>query len=603
MASQYIPSSELSFEAYKASLKNFLKSQKRFKDYDFEGSNLAVLIDLLTFNTYNNAHFGNMVGSEAGFIDTAQLRESKVSHAKSLNYVPRSRISARTTIDIEISPNDQPSAITIPKYYAFKSSNGNGSVRFLTDQAIVLTPDGQGRYRISDVTIYEGELVTERFTVDSVTLEDGITTYDQLFNLQSANIDASSIEVNVYSDENVEIPITKTRADTLYGLTPESDIFFVRGYKDNYYTVEFGDGILGRPLVAGNIVEIRYRDTIGSEGNGSFVFNKTTPIDGYSSITITTLGRASGGAERESSDSITYNATRHFQVQERAVIDSDFEVLVKENFPEIQSVAAYSGDVLGHYGKVYIVLKPRDTSGIVTNTVKNRIVEFIKTKTLVPEPVIQDADYYFLRIEGEARFGKNSTSDSRNDISNAIVNKLLSLNQTNLSDFNANVDQNTIVDPIKTSHPAIVGSSVDLNLVKRWSPVLGVNETLSFDCNNSIRASKNGAYVNLDSYGVKTSSFQTIWNDRIITAVIQDNGIGSLHLYEVLEGSSVLQRTNTLVGSVDYDAGSVKITLDVYGYTDYIDVNLIMSNKTISVSQNRWISIDSPYVNVVPVPV
>lgn len=602
MANQYIPSSELSFEAYKNSLKDFLRSQKRFKDYDFEGSNLSVLIDLLALNTYNNAHYSNMIGSEAGFIDTAQLRESKVSHAKSLNYTPRSRISARANINIEITPADAPSSITIPKYYAFKASDANASLRFITDQNIILTPDAQGRYRASDITIYEGEVVTERFLATAPNVEDGITTYDQIFDLQSSNIDVTSIEVVVKSNESDPTPVKKTRVQNLYGLDSESDIFFVRGYKDTQYRIEFGDGIFGRALVAGNVIEVRYRDTIGNEGNGTYVFSRTTPIDGYSSITTVTTTRAAGGAERESAESIEYNATRHFQVQERATIDMDFEVLVTENFPEIQAVSAYSGDLVGHYGEVFIVLKPRDPSNLVPNYLKTRIIEFIKTKTLVPEPSIEDADFYYVWITGTVSYLKDTTFDRKSEIEADAIDAILKLNDGKLGSFNVSVDQDTIIDPIKDSHSSISGVSLDLNLVRRWAPITGTRETLTFTCQNEIKSATNGAYLNSAQAGVKSSTFQTIYNDRLIDAIVADNGIGTLFLYEIAAGSSAPLKTGLAVGTVNYAEGTVDLSLDVTSYVGQINIYLTLVENNISVSRNRWLSVDTPYIDLEVIP-
>ena len=598
MVQQYIPASELDFNRYKESLKEFLKSQDRFKDYDFEGSNLNILLELLTYNTYNVAHFGNMVGSEAGFIDTAQLRESIVSHAKSLNYTPRSRTSARAVIDIEIVPTNSPAAITVPRNYVFRASTGDTSVKFMTDREYIINRDSNGRYLLNDVTIYEGELVTERFIVAPTTVENGYTLYDQIFDLKSANVDTSSISVSVYPTASSPTFTRKAYAESLYGLDNESDIYFVRGYKDNYYSIEFGDGILGAAVYNLNMVEVTYRDTIGEDGNGTFIFARTTPIDGHSVINVTTHGRAYGGSERESNESIKYNAPRYFQVQERATTDQDYELIVKRNFPQIYDVQTYSGDIVSQYGKVFIVLKPVSVEGIVDNATKNQIVELLKTKNIVPEPIIQDPDYYYLRIDGEFFYNGNRTTLQKDDIKTIVYNNILELNDDSLAGFNTRVDQDTILQKIKKGSSAIEGGSVDLNIVKRWVPILGTANEYNFTTDNAIEKPEVYGF-STNVYSVISSVFQYVMNDEIIDVVIQDDGAGNLVLCKI-ESNGTKTKIPSYIGTVDYDTGAISFFIEVYDYDNYVTFDIKCKEKFIQMSLNKWISVDSPYINVEP---
>ncbi len=597
MTNQFIPANELDFNNYKTKLKEFLQAQDRFKDYDFEGSNISVLLDVLSYNSFNMAHYLNMVGSEM-FIDSAQLRESLVSQAKELNYLPRSRISARCNVTVEVIPTGTPTSIVIPKHYAFKStSTSANAIRFLTDQAVTIKRNGDGRYIADSLTIYEGAILTEMYTVGAVTISDGATSYSQRFWLKSENIDTTSIEVTVKQNASDRNPITYARATNLYGLNETSQVYFVRGYKDNYYEIEFGDGILGASLRPGNVITVTARDTIGNTGNGTYVFTKTSAIDGWGTITVNTLNRATGGAERESNSAIEYNAPKHYQVQERAVIASDYEILIKQNFPEIQEVSVFGGEEIFEYGRVIIVLKPYNIDGVVDNTTKDRVIAFLKTKNIVPQPVIINPEYYYLGITGNVYYNASKTTERQNQIVAKITTALLALNDVELSDFNTTVYQSLINETITSSDSTITGSDITLSLVKRWTPVTGVLETFTFTTDNAIKSSNQGAYTTTSNWAILSSLFSTIYNDQIVDVTVQDNGIGNLIMY-IIQPDGVKVKVPQPVGTVDYASGKVSITLDVYDYNPYISFTCILTGDSVSVTKDKFITIDTPHINL-----
>lgn len=597
MTNQFLPASQLDFNSLKDDLKSFLKNQDRFKDYDFEGSNISILIELLAYNSYNQAHYLNMVGSEM-FLDSSQLRESLVSHAKELNYLPRSRISARCNVSVEVTPTGSPANIVIPKYYAFKSTSSTAnSVRFLTDQPVTIKRNSDGRYIADSVTIYEGSILTENYLVGATTTVDGSTSYSDRFWLKSANIDITSIEVTVGKNAPDPNPVTYTRASTLYGLDRNSLVYFIRGYKDNYYEIEFGDGILGAALSQGNFVTIKARDTIGADGNGTYTFSKTSAIDGWNTISISSLNRASGGAERETNEEIQYNAAKHYQVQERAVTASDYEQLIKESFPEIQEVNVFGGEEIFEYGKVIIVLKPFNIDGVVDNATKDRIIGFLKTKNIVPQPAIIDPEYYYLGITGNVYYNSSKTVERQAQIEAKITNALLALNLNELKDFNTTVYQSLINETVQEADTTITGSDVTLSLVKRWAPVTGVLTTFTFTTDNPIISSNQGEYTSVDNFGVSSSIFKTIYDDNVVDVALQDNGTGSLLMY-IIQPGSVKVKIPQPVGTVDYVTGKVQVTMDVYDYNPYIAFNCKLIGDSIVVSKDKFVSIDTPHVNL-----
>lgn len=599
--SNFIPAQQLSFDQYKNSLKTFMRSQERFKDIDFEGSNIAVLIDLLSYNAFNQGYYLNMIGSEM-FLDTAQLRESIVSRAKELNYVPRSRVSSRMDITVEISPNDSPNTITIPQHYMFKSTSSKGnSIRFNTDKPITLVKNSFDRYVSDTFTVYEGVVASEVFTVANTITSNNTTQYSQVFNLQSANIDISSIQVYVYKGGDVSNRIDFTRADDLYGLTNVSKVYFVTGYKDNYYRVEFGDGILGYALSDTDVVHINYRSTLGEEGNGTYTLSKSSPIDGYTNITTSTITKAVGGADRENDQSIKYNAVKHFQAQNRAVNEEDFRVLIENNFPEIQDVSVYGGEVVNKYGKVIIVLKPHNVEGIVNQSTKDRIISFLRTKTLVPQPIIEDPEYYYIGISGNVYYNPSYTSNQATAINSAVVNRLVELNNSVLSTFNTTVYQSTVNESIKVSENSIVGSDVKLTLVRKLIPSLGINYTYSFTLDNQIKNSTGGAYTSTDYYGVSSNVFKTIVDDQVVDSLILDNGIGNLHLYVIVDGLKTIQPIS--IGTVDYTTGKITFTIDIYQTASSLKVYSNLVDNSIVIQQNKFITINGSDINLVMVPV
>ena len=590
MAKTFIPSQKLDFANYKSELKNFLKAQDKFKDYDFEGSNFNVLLDILAYNTYNNAHYLNMVGSEM-FLDTALLRESIVSHAKELNYTPRSRSSARATVSVEIVPTDSPSTIIIPRYYAFKTNSTSGSIKFITDQNTTVARNTDGRYIANNITIYEGDLVTERFDVNPVTVTANITSYNQLFILQSENIDTTSIEVRIFNDATDNVGTIYEKAESLYGLHEESLIYFIRGHKRNQYAIEFGDGILGKALQYGNIVQVTYRDTLGDDGNGTYTFAKSTAINGYNNIYVTTLSKADGGGEREADSSIKFNAVRHFQVQDRAVTEFDYESLVISNYPEIQRVNVYGGERISQYGKVYMALKPYNTSGVVSNNIKNRIIEFIKTKTLVPEPVIVDPEYFYIGVNAQVYYNLNNTSDQEAAIKSAIYESILNLNNTVAASFDVEIYQSTVSETIKTSHDTITGASIELYMVNRWAPQLNSLVSYTFITDNELDNTRK------DVTAFSSSAFITTINGTPTEVFMKDDGKGFIYLYT--NTGSTTQSTGISAGTINYVTGEVKLKQTVTSYNSYITLTCILKNNDIDISLNKYAVFDTPHINIV----
>lgn len=588
--------SQLDFSSLKENFKTYLKGQDKYKDFDFEGSNLSVLLDILAYNSYLNAFYLNQIGSEQ-FLDTAQLKESVVSHAKELNYLPRSRKSSEAQVTIQINGLGSPSTITIPKGYQFQTSLNNTNYTFSTQENIVVTPNN-GIYEAANVTIYEGFSVTEFFRVSD---------NQNIFRLESSdNIDLSTLTVTVIQSENNTAANTVwERATSLFGLTSESNTYFVEGTSANKYQLAFSrDNIFGRKLTNGNVVKAEYLSCSGNTTNGVFAFSPKTTINGRS-VTVSTLRRAEFGSERESINEIKFNAPRFFQTQERAVIASDFETIVRSEFPEIQSVLAYGGEEATppEYGKVILVVKPFGTEFFVPDSLKQRIVNSLKLKSMTTEPLIIDPETYYAEINSTVFYDRSALNGiSVSELRTKVVNNILALNNTTLNTFNADLRTSRLISIIDQTDPTIVSNDTSLRIIRRWVPIVNFNENLQFSFGNAIKnlvvpgsqEQPLGHPPMLDS-----TPFVFTSDDGIdYTVRMQDNGRGTIFIYTTQnDGTITVIKDN--IGTIDYDTGFINITLAVKGYDgNYISIYGRTRNRDLIANQNRFLIISSNDLSV-----
>jgi hypothetical protein len=600
----FLSTSELDFETLKNNLKTFLKGQNQFADYDFDGSNISVLLDILAYNTYLNSFYLNMVGSEM-FLDTAQLKESVVSQAKELNYIPRSRASAEALVNITITPSDSPDSIVIPENYAFTTTMDGVTFTFYTDEDHIVIANN-GVYQASNVSIFEGKIVTEYFDVTSNTqLNDTNVT----LTLQAETIDTRSIKVYVYESNTSTVSYPYTQASSLYGLTGTSNSFFINGYRSNQYQIHFGNGITGRRPSTGNRVKVVYRTTNGVQGNGAYVFNKTSSIQGYSSVSAVNVLSARNGAERESIDAIKFNAPRFFTTQERAVTSQDYINLVMAKFPQFQAVAAYGGEELSppQYGKVAIALKPYGSTAIVSDALKAQVVAFLNQKNLTTEPIVVDPDILYLVVQSNVKYNTQSTTLGVNTLRTNVKNAIVNFGQTNLDKFGTDLSYSRMLSAIDDVDSSIIGNDTKIKLSKRWVPTPQVTNTISFSFNNELyhEASLYQLPQGHDLV-VKTTTFDYVSGNNTYTAYAGDDGLGFLRIYTDVVSGNVTSRVtlNDTAGSVDYYTGQVTLTANVDSYSgSHISITAELLGKDVTIRRNEFLVISAQDVSVTMVPV
>jgi len=386
MASNKLQVSDFDFDDIKANLKSFLQDQSEFQDYDFEGSGFAVLLDLLAYNTHYLGFNANMLANEM-YLDSADIRKNIVSLAKMLGYTPTSPKSPTATIDILM--NNIPTTvatITMAKGTAFTTTVDGESYQFVTNATHTLTPVS-GVYKFSSIPIYEGTLVTFKYTVDS-------TDVDQRFIVPSVSADTTTLKVSVQNSASDTTTSVYALASGVTSLTSTSKVYFAQEMEDGKFEVYFGDGVLGTKLTDGNIVILEYIVSNKDEANGASTFTLSGNIGGYSDVTLTTVSSAQGGAEAQTKESIRYNAPLQYSAQDRAVTTGDYETIVQSLYPNAQSVSAWGGedDETPVYGVVKIAIKAASGSTLTNTTKTNLVTQLKKYNVASVRPEIVDPE-------------------------------------------------------------------------------------------------------------------------------------------------------------------------------------------------------------------
>lgn len=599
--SEFLPVDKLDFESIKSNIKTYLKSQTQFKDYDFEGSNLSVLIDLLAYNTYMNSFYLNMVGNEM-FLDSALLRESVVSHAKELNYVPRSYRSAKADVEVQIDiANTEVLSIEIPRGTRFNASEGNTTYVFTSNDAVIVPRDANGNF-IANVSIYQGGIVREFFTANT-------EVYNQRFELSNRRIDTDSIVVTVYqSNADLSTGREYRAAKNIYDVDPTTEVYYLQASGNDKYEISFGADQFGKGLSTGNYIRVDYRISGGVAPNGANGFAIATNVGGYPT-TVRPLSRASGGAVAESIESIKHNAPRFFSTQDRAITAEDYRTLVEAQFPYVRSVAVYGGETLPdapRWGRVILAATTTDNN-ILTPFQKDDIKNYLLTKCpLAIEPELVDPEYLYLQVASTVNYQFLKTSINKNQLATQVKNAIKQFNTTYLSEFNRNFRLSKFTETIDDVNTNIISNDTDINMIKRYTPEVNIPNSFTLDFGNAIitdsffskiSTAENNNIIQYKDFSV-TSTVFVIDN---ITCRLGDDGVGRLFAYTDTPDGRVIVQDN--IGSVNYATGRVIINgLRVDSVSgNYLQVIAKPVNKDIMTFRNNIILIDEEQIDVVAV--
>ena len=466
---------ELDFDQIKNNLKTYLKQQTQFQDYDFDGAGLNILLELLAYNTHYNAYYLNMVANES-FLDTAILRDSVVSHAKMLNYVPFSYTAPLAKINVTIdSGTTTPEELTIPKGYIFLSNLIDGtSYSFVTLDQYTVTKSNTSFY-FEDVQVSEGQLVTYNYTYTELDNPKG------LFTINDATVDTNSISVSVSPNSSNTQSSIYSKVTDILEITNTSEVFFLQEGRNGNYEIYFGDDVVGKKLPDGAIVSITYLITKGDIANGADAFIGTQNIGTYSDFTIDVVDIAAGGSINESVDSIKYSAQAQYATQNRLVTVKDYESYIKSKYPSIDSLSVWGGETETPkvFGKVYIALKPK-TNFYISETEKQRIIdEIVNPKAIVSvQAEIRDPQYLYLSVQNTVQYDTKKTSLDEQSLKNAIKQSIIGYKTTYLDKFNSTFVLSKVQDVIDSTSTSIVGSETIVRLQRRFTPKL--NESASY---------------------------------------------------------------------------------------------------------------------------
>lgn len=587
MAEQY---SELDFFEVKKSLKEYLKSQENFKDYDFAGSNINVLLEILSYNTVYNNIYTNMAFSEM-FLDSAQLRDSAVSRSKELNYTPRSVTSAFAVVQVEVlGVVGNPAFITLPKHSKFTGKGGNVSYTFTTDQTYAIDASS-GSYCSGNIPIYEGLIATEAFEVKSA---------DQRFILTNPDIDTTSISMSVRATTDKEsVAVEYTKRDNLFGVMVDDPIYYIQEADKGRYEISFGRNVFGHQPIIGNVIEVTYRVASGVAPNGIKSFTLNNAVEGYTTK-VTTMARAEGGLDRESVESIKYFAPKSIQIQDRAVVASDYKILLKNKFPEITAISVYGGEEVEppQYGRTIISLAVNDMDGFSEN-VRNRCMEYLRERSVLSiEPIIRTPEYMYISVESSVKYDRSKTSRGAGSITNSVDEAIRNFSKTYLSDFGQTLRLSKLSSAIDVSVEQIISNETHVRAIIPLVPTIGTQNKYEISFKNELEPNK---YVVagdvIEDYVpcVKSSTFY-ITNKP---GYLMDDGKGVLHFIRNVNDTFTYVKKG--VGAVNYKTG--KITLNKADITKYngsgIEFSVVPKYSDIVSPKSRIIKIRDTDIGVV----
>ena len=587
---------ELDFDNIKDNLKTFLKGQNQFKDYDFEGSGMNILLDTLAYNTHYLGFNANMVANEM-FLDSSSLRSSAVSHAKTLGYEVTSARAPTATLNVSLSTTA--ATKTMSAGTAFTSTVDGTSYQFVTTSDITSTNTGSN-IPFDSVTVYEGTYVITKYLVDS-------SDVDQRFILTDPRSDTTTLTVKVQNSATDTTTTTYTKATDITQLSASSTVYYLQEVETGRYEVYFGDGIVSQSVSDGNIIQLQYVVTNKTESNGASSFSAPTAIDGVTNITVTTVSSASGGAEPESIQSIKLNAPLDYASQGRAVTTKDYEVYVKRLFPTTQSVSVWGGEDGSYdsstgvsstpeYGKVFISIK--STTGVdLTSAQKTNLEkELAPYKVASITPVVVDAETTSIILGITIMYDSSATTYTAAQIASLVATTVSNYNASDLQTFNTPFRHSKLLGLIDGTDTSILNSVATVTMAKLFTPTLSSSTDYRLNFNNKFYNPVSG--YNASAGGIIASTGFYLNSVTTTTYFFDDDGAGNLRTYYLVSG--VRTYLDIAAGTVDYangliTIGSITITgvAEVDGVTSsQIRITVLPNSNDITPVRNQILEID-----------
>lgn len=579
------PITELDFNNIKSEIIDFIKSNPTFSDYNFEGSSLNAIIDILAFNTHSNAYYANMIHNE-GFIDTAQKRSSVVSKAKELGYTPRSAVCSTAYINLSVSGIPTNVSLSLSRGTLFNSKNDNQSYQFIVAETIPAVVIGTTR-TFNNIKLVAGKQVQNTFKVDTN------SNIRSIFTIPNKNIDISTLKVFVRENQSAISTTEYFKSENVFESDATSNSYFIQESYSGFYQIYFGNNVIGKEPVNGNVIDIDYIITDSfSNSNNCKTFSLSSSIAGATSAIITTVQPSFGGSEKENIDSIRFNAVKSNSARNRSVTTNDYELILKEKFNFIKSVSVWGGEdnVPPVYGKVFISIQPVD-GFIVSKKIKDSVIApAIKNSsilTVLPEFV--DPTYTNLEFSTKIKFNPLKTTMSQIGVETSIKNTIINYID-GISTFNQDYLESTLLSKISDIDSGIISVFVDKTVGFKMSPIIGVESNHLRSINNQIIQGS-----------IKSTKFVTYTDSQHIVTIKEIPGkfttISTVGAIEIIASLGMYENDILIkeIGTVNLFTGLYDISYELYAYlssTRSISIFSKVATADLIVKRNQILNLD-----------
>jgi hypothetical protein len=539
----------LDFQGIKSNFKSYLQSQDQFRDYNFEGSGLNVLLDLLAYNTYYNSFYLNMVAAEA-FLPTAQKRNSVVNLAKSLNYTPRSVTSASISGTATLTVTGSPTNVTIPAYTSFTGSVDGVTYNFLNTTPVIITPVS-GVYS-SAMSLKEGRYINRRYTVN-------LNDPDQRFLIPNKNVDTSTLTVSVLNSSNDSTVRTFSKVTSLVEVASTTRVYYIEEVEDGQYELKFGDGVFGVALDAGNIVVLEYLVSNGTSANDIQTLTYADAIAGVTTISFVSSDPATGGADRESINQIKFNAPKAYEAQNRVVTADDYKTLMLQQ-ATVDSCVVWGGEDNDPptYGKVFIAVKPK-VGDVLTATEKLNLINSVinPKKILTVTSEIVDPEYTYIIIDATVKYSSDSTIMSAAEIEQLVIDTIKTYNTDEINQFSKYFRYSKLSRLIDTTERSILSNVMSARMRKEVDVQLGVSTRYEISFSNAIDNATNGRPTT-SAYGVGNKLTSNAFTFGGYSNCFLEDNNGLIRIYRVLGLDNIAVSINA--GTINYTTGKIVLT-------------------------------------------
>ncbi len=589
--------SELDFHQIKTNLKDFLKGQSEFDDYNFDGSTINALLDVLAYTTHYNAFNANMAVNET-FLDTAQLRSSVVSHAKLLGYTPRSAYAPRAYVDISINPpagdptwminsDGTYKLMLMPRGTEYKSIIGSDSYTFVNTKTLAV-PRENGTYTFKNVELIQGQYKNTEYVYDKNTAERFILPHD--------NAVTSSLIVTVKESKASAEKATYTLSTSIVDIDSTVNAYWIQEGKDGFYEVYFGDGYIGKKLIDGNIVQLEYVITKAGDANGASAFSLVGDISGNTNINISVIDTASGGSLGEDIPSIKFNAPLTFVAQNRAVTPDDYKSIIQANFANIRAITVWGGEdnEPPDYGKVYVTIAPKDTE-VLSYSDK----EFIKGQYLKPKnvvsitPEIIDPTYTYVHMDIFFKYNPNTTNGDVASLQEQVRTSIALYQENDLKRFDGVFRYSTVLNIIDNADLSILNSFARVYMKKRFVPTLGAEPKYELIFASPILKTTSNSPI------ITSTEFTYAGQACLLLDVLGTDGVRVINIVSSRDNAIVYNA----IGYIDESAGKIILngfapTVIMDSSVDYIEITVSPNSFDLAPNRNELLTILTDTINI-----